>query len=643
MKSKGRPVLIVAVLLWWAVWVFFNHHGQLKNLEWFLEDFLWKARWNIVGEGPPSSVALVLINKESVKFLNGGQFRWPLDRSVLARVLEELAKSGVRAVGFDMLFNPDTKTPGDTQFAQAIASMPNTVVLGTNLEGKSYNANDDDDSEGYNFLTGVQPNAVAPEFLKDAWGRGSLNSLEKLEESKALRKIPLYFWVNKKPFPGLALGTWLAGNHLKTEDVHISSDSIRIASGQAICVEKVVPTADNFFSEQVVTPSFPRDWVARFGVENYPFLALVNPASAMNVQERRASLKDKFVLIGVGDDLLEDTIQLPNQAKPLPGVVFHASVLDSLARPEWFMQRFTNPDWKIFFDAVALLTAILILVIQSRLSALSGLAALVVVFGFITSGFIGLFCKGIILPWAVVPPTFLGTLMICYFVGFLFEEREKKVIRELFSKQVSAEIVEELLQKQDEIMVARRQEATVAFMDVCGFTTFSEKHSPERVLVQLNYYFNHFIPEIMRQHGTLDKIIGDALMILTGVPLANPDHAFQMLTIAININKKIAEMNKNLPHGFEPFTLSCGINSGDVIMGNLGSKERMEFTVIGDTVNLSARLQSYSKSQEIVVGPRTYELTKDRVQYADPVPITVKGKAEPILAYKVIGMIEPKA
>jgi len=248
-----------------------------------------------------------------------------------------------------------------------------------------------------------------------------------------------------------------------------------------------------------------------------------------------------------------------------------------------------------------------------------------------------LFIAGFLIHLGPVLVGFPLAVLGIYVTGYFFEGREKKLVRELFGKQVSPEVVRTLLENPQESLAPRRQEISICFIDVCSFTSFSEKHTPERVLVQLNYYFSQLLPIVHKNGGSLDKFIGDAMMITTGVPIPSPDHAFMMVKIALEILEKIEKINKNLPMGIQPFQVSIGINSGESIMGNIGSAERMEYTVIGDTVNLASRLQGKAGHQEIIIGPRTFFLIGDRIAVESLEPFLVKGKDTPVQAYRVVG------
>ncbi len=651
--TRGRIILIAFVLLWWLASTWTAHQGWLNRTDEMLEDMQWRLRWALVPDRTPSQVVTLLITRNDVVQLSSAHsFEWPLNRRWFGRVVEVLQRCRARAVGFDMAFLPSTKTDGDPLFAAALASWPRRVVLGTELQGTlAGSANDeDDDEEGYG--QGLRPTPVKTEFASPAWGLGAFNFLENREGTEIPRVMPLHFPVNGRCFPGLALATWMAGQD-RSVALTAASGAVQLGPTLRFPAEELIPDGRTFFVDRVLSPIFPENPHLRFhalfafhdervtfaaykDAVSFAQLALCNPNDGPAVASLARILADKYVLIGVGENTLGDVIQMPNQPRRVAGVMLHAAMLDGLTRHEGFLSRCRSAGWRTTVAGIALALSLFVLFTQARFSPLRGL--LTALGGFITVvvTLFALFCGGVLLPWSVIPVTFIGVLPACYFYGYLVEGREKAQIKDIFKKQVSPEIVDELLTRADEIMAARRQEISVGFIDVCGFTSFSESHSPERVLVQLNHYFSRIIPDLMQRRVTLDKLIGDALMITTGVPLPDPAHAVRLVEAAAAIRKMVAQINTNLPPGFEPFTVSCGINSGDAIVGNVGSRERMEYTVIGDVVNLAARLQGVAKSQEIVVGPRTYEMTRDRFQYRPLPPLTVKGKSEPVQAYMLL-------
>jgi len=224
------------------------------------------------------------------------------------------------------------------------------------------------------------------------------------------------------------------------------------------------------------------------------------------------------------------------------------------------------------------------------------------------------------------------------------ELRKRESIKELMGKYLSKQVADRILESGVEgTLAGARKEVSVLFADVRGFTAYSEKHDPEDVTRSLNEYFEVMVDVIAAHEGVLDKYIGDGLMVVFGAPMAQPDHATRAIVTALEMQAALQSLNlKRAQRGDDPISIGIGVNTGLAISGNLGSIKRMEFTVIGDTVNLAARLESRAGQGQILIGKTTYEKVKDLVR-AEPLgQVTVKGKAEPVDVWLVSGLIPAK-
>lgn len=229
-------------------------------------------------------------------------------------------------------------------------------------------------------------------------------------------------------------------------------------------------------------------------------------------------------------------------------------------------------------------------------------------------------------------------------------------LKSTFKKYVSKQIVDQLLENEDmQNLGGQEQDVTILFSDIRGFTSMSESMAPNEVVDTLNEYFNLMIEIIFKYNGTLDKIIGDALMVIYGAPNSTEKDTENAVLTAIEMQEKLIEFNqRRIINSHLPITIGIGINRGKVISGNIGSRQQMNFTVIGDSVNLASRLCSAAKAGEIIIsetvwgGIKSSKLFKSRKL----IPIKVKGKSLPIkireIAYTtssfnyevVYGMIE---
>jgi adenylate cyclase len=217
--------------------------------------------------------------------------------------------------------------------------------------------------------------------------------------------------------------------------------------------------------------------------------------------------------------------------------------------------------------------------------------------------------------------------------------REKEMIKRAFTRYVAREVVEEVLKDPEHLMLSgERREATVLFCDIRGFTTLSERLTPEQVVSLLNEFYTTAIETTFKHDGTLDKFLGDAVMCVFGAPIAHPDHTARAVKTAIEMRTALAELSKRRSmRGLDPFEVGIGVAWGEVVAGTVGTEERMEYTVIGDSVNVAARLQSHAKAGSILLSRRTYEAVHDLVEAISLGPMKVKGKEEEVEAYEVVG------
>jgi adenylate cyclase len=221
--------------------------------------------------------------------------------------------------------------------------------------------------------------------------------------------------------------------------------------------------------------------------------------------------------------------------------------------------------------------------------------------------------------------------------------REKEMIKRAFTRYVAREVVDEILKDPEHMVLSgERREVTVLFCDIRGFTALSERLSPEEVVSLLNQFYTLMIETTFKHDGTLDKFLGDAVMAIFGAPITHPDHANRAVRTAVAMQAGVAGLNeRRAQEGREPIAIGIGVSLGEVVAGTVGTEDRMEYTVIGDSVNLAARLESNAKPGRILISGRTYERVKDLVEVVSLGLLRVKGKEEQIEAYEVVGLVAP--
>jgi adenylate cyclase len=214
------------------------------------------------------------------------------------------------------------------------------------------------------------------------------------------------------------------------------------------------------------------------------------------------------------------------------------------------------------------------------------------------------------------------------------------ITRERFRRLLSPAIAEQVLSGQVEVRKGGElREATVLFADIRGFTRISESSEPQLVVEALNEYFERMVEIVFRYEGTLDKFIGDEMMVLFGAPVAHRDDPVRAVRTAIEMQQAMAGLNEqHVAHGLPPFQVGIGINTGEVVAGYIGSSQAMEYTVIGDPVNTGARLCSMARPSQILISEGTLEKVGKQFEVNELPEALVKGKAKPIRAFEVLGI-----
>ncbi len=218
--------------------------------------------------------------------------------------------------------------------------------------------------------------------------------------------------------------------------------------------------------------------------------------------------------------------------------------------------------------------------------------------------------------------------------------REKDLIKRAFTRYVAREVVDEILKDPENlVLTGERRDVTVLFCDIRGFTATSEKLTPEEVVTLLNIFYNLMIDTTFKEDGTLDKFLGDGVMAVFGAPIYHQDHSLRAIRTALAMQAGMRELSaRRATEGKPPIEVGIGINAGDAVAGTVGTEARMEYTVIGDSVNLASRLESNSKAGQILISEQTYMKVQAAVDARSLGRIKVKGKEDEIGVYEVVGM-----
>jgi adenylate cyclase len=262
-----------------------------------------------------------------------------------------------------------------------------------------------------------------------------------------------------------------------------------------------------------------------------------------------------------------------------------------------------------------------------------GLAAALVV------GLSALFGRG---TWMPLVEPLLGVAMATFggvVYQYTVEGREKRRVKRIFSRYVSKDVYQQLIDSPTEAgLGGNRRFMTVLFTDIRGFTAVSEQGQPEAIVAQLNQYFSAMVPIVFAHKGTVDKFVGDMIMALYGAPLDDPEHADHAVQTALAMTEELARLNTEwAANGRPALDIGVGINTGDMVAGNLGSESIMSYTVIGDNVNLGARLESLTRNLQtrVIISDATRQALKGSYDVRDLGDVIVKGKSRPVKIFEV--------
>ncbi|MCX8058044.1 MAG: adenylate/guanylate cyclase domain-containing protein [Spirochaetes bacterium] len=357
--------------------------------------------------------------------------------------------------------------------------------------------------------------------------------------------------------------------------------------------------------------------------------------SAYDIYSNRAPaeyFKDKLVFFGIYSLGAAKDIWLTPSGLMF-GVEFLAVATNQIINQKFF--KFFN--WFFIFLVIVLVSAFLSFYFYKLPIIKTYILAILFLFFYTLFAYIA-FIYYLIVPYSGIIIQVLTLLISIIVYRILTEEKEKRFIRATFSNFVSKVVVDELLKHPEKIKLGgENKEITVLFSDIRGFTSRSEQMKPEEVVDLLNKYLSRMTEIIFKFHGTLDKYIGDAIMAFWGAPIPQEDHALLACCTALEMTKELEKLNNELPEDLN-LDIGIGINTGYAIVGNMGSSSRMDYTLIGDTVNTGSRLEGVNKfyKTRIIISEYTYEKVKDFFYIRLIDKITAKGKTIPIKIYEIL-------
>lgn len=610
-NAVAALAITVAVLaLMWSAGRLHATAVALTKLEYTVCDtLLFGAR------GPlptPEDVVVVAIDPLSVQ--NLGQ--WPFPRSYHAELVNRLAEMGAKVVAFDIVMDVGRGDQDDRELVDACRNAGN-VIMAAQVDAS------EDSIGGHRRTTLVMPF----EELREVCALGTVN-FTKEEDSKvrfasaghevAGVQIPLLSVHAAASFLGVDAERLVTGNTLHVGETRIPLDS----SGRFLI---------NYVGKQKDVRTFS---YCQF---------LPPPGESIGVPAEH--IRDKVVFVGVTDPLEQDVVDIPYE-NTFPGVTVHANIASMLIRNQPI--RRLPAGFGLLFAAVFAAGLSAASVSRRPQWAAISLVALITAYSMVAASLFS--SAGIWIP-VVVP--LLGAALatiggIIY--GYLVEGRERRRISSLFSKYVSRDVARELMEDEGaaQLGTSRKLPVTCLFSDIRGFTSISERLSPEEVVAMLNQYFDRMVECVFENRGTLDKYVGDAIMATFGVPKSFGNDAERACRTAVRMREELTALQEMwAAEGRTGIDIGIGINTGDAVVGNIGHHERMEFTCIGDTINTASRLESLNKElgTKVLISQSTYDAIRDLglFEVRRLPPAHVKGKAEAIQVYELLGWAKPGA
>jgi adenylate cyclase len=537
----------------------------------------------------------------------------PLPRDDVAQLTNALAKAGARVIAYDVIFSSETaeQVAPDTRFAQAIDDAGN-VVLGAQAQ--------------------VRPGRPAPrvrslsnyaEGLRSAHFVAGHVQVNADPDDAVNRSLPLIVELPDGEFlPSLSLAAVMAYRGVDGP-VTVRPDGVQIGN-------RFVPTDASHsmllnFSDRLSDPS-----------------RVISVDDVLDGKVDPKKLAGKIVLVGAVDPALGDQRLAPvNKSTGVPGVLLHANAVNTMLTGTYLVP--TSDATTLFWVALlTLLVGFAVLMLPLWLSAIITVLLGIAYFAFTVVRFDDGHVQNVVYPAMALVLGFIGALGLRYFG----ETRQRRRVTALFSQYVPETVAERLVDGNRAALAAEgeRLDMTVLFCDVRGFTALSETLPPATVRVMLNHYYDRVTDLVLEMRGTLMKYVGDEVFAVWGAPLPSDDHPQRALACAIAIQDLTPDLNRELvERGTPEIAFGIGLNTGEAVAAHFGGGRRRQYDVVGDTVNVGARLCSSAGPGEIILSDEVL------VRVPDPPPVEpvghleLKGVSRALRLWRVVRVADPAA
>lgn len=623
-------------------------------------------------KSPTPKIVLVVIDDRSIAELG----RWPWSRRRLAEMVQRLQQAGAKVIAFDLLFTEaeanverqamqrwrqaveasDLTLPGLTPeaLAQFLSQLEQTVDPDQALALALHEAGN------VALAFAIVPGPASPAFQLEqpspplAISRAAYQVLHNLgsepphltligraimapvaavaAEAMTVGHVNVAFDADGTPryeYPVVAY----AGEYYPSLAVQVTRAFLRLAPEQ---VRVVFGEGIQLGQIRIPTDESMRLLVNYLGPRGtFPTYAFVD---VLQGRVPNSTFADAIVLVGAVASGLADTFVTPFEAA-LPGVERHATVIDNILHQDFLHRR----DMTVVLDLACVVGLGLV---AGWLSAAcptfwGSLAAVGVGAGYLTANILAFMWAGL---WVNLLFPLLAVVLSqssVTLLKFLTEERQKRMLRRAFQHYLHPTVVDQVSQNPHLLKLGgESRELTVLFSDIRGFSAIAEGCPPETLVQLLNAYLTVMTRVVFRHHGLLDKYIGDGIMAVYGAPLRHPDHAYHACHTALDMMDALAALQAEWKvRGLPSLNIGIGINTGTMVVGNMGSELRFDYTVMGDDVNLASRLEGANKAYgtNIIISEATWNQVKDRLATRELDRIRARGKAQQIRIFEVLG------
>ena len=622
---RGLAIGLIAGSAALAAW----HLGWLES--WEAPTWTWRARFFARREAPSAQIKLILLDQASLDWAqteNG--WGWPWPREVYGAIAAFCERGGARALALDMLFTEPSVygVPDDEAMGEALRAGPPAILPvlpgGSQTTWPSYmprpNGTIDVPAaiESTNLLFPVAEIAAGAAAAGHATGRPDRDGI--------FRRLAPLCRFDGVEIPALGLATWLAASS-EPNAIALAPDGLRFG-------EKDVPLGTN------------GNAILRFRGEK----GLPEAISAASVVQSELRLreeatptlspevfKDCYVFLGCSAPSLLDLRPTPVNAK-CPGVVLHTTFLDNLLTDSFIAEA--KPAAVVLGVVATAILASLCLTYAGRWWQAGPLSAVWVGVPVLV-GFAG-YVKGWWWPIAThetaVGLGLVGTLAMNYWA----EGRQKAFLKQAFRHYLSGEVIEKILRDPKHLQLGgEKRELTIMFTDLAGFSTFSERLEPVALTALLNDYLSEMTDIILEEGGTLDKYEGDAIIAFWNAPLEQADHAIRACRAALRCQRRLNELRSTYQQRTgAALHMRVGLNTGSVVVGNMGSRKRFNYTILGDAANLAARLEGANKAfgTETMVAESTWQRVSSEFRGRKLADLRVVGRMSAVAVYELLGL-----